>query len=42
MHDMGGRQGRAGQGVAWHGSKTSNLSAIPPLDPCSALYVHKY
>lgn len=27
--------GVAGQGVAWHGSKTSNLSALLPLDPCS-------
>lgn len=27
--------GVAGQGVAWHGSKTSNLSALLPPDPCS-------
>lgn len=32
MHDKGRL---AGSGVAWHGSKTSNLSALLPLDPCS-------
>lgn len=29
-----GRQGQ-GRALAWHGSKTSNLSALLPPDPCS-------